>query len=150
MPRSKVIECPRCWVPMDITEVEIFGPNIDIDVCPKCQGIWFDPGELKKILKDKEVTDYLTKHIGTKSKSPLICPRCRWVMDIQIAEDIETEVCLNCKGVWLDAGELDDLKNIRDDGLNLDQDAKKQEHYEELMYNERISRLKKFKKRIGR
>ena len=82
-------------------EEEIFGPNIRIDICPKCNGVWLDHDELKKIIKDKEVTDYVTKDIGLKSRSPLICPRCHNLMDLERAEDVEADVCLHCKGVWL-------------------------------------------------
>ena len=148
MPKSQVIECPRCWVAMDVKEEEIFGPNIEIDICPKCNGIWLDSGELKKVLKDREVTDYLTKYVGTKARSPLICPRCRNLMDIEVAEDIETDVCLKCRGVWLDAGEMDDLKTIRDDGLDLDQQAKMDEKLEEALARQRSSRLTKFFKKM--
>ena len=104
--REKPIECPRCWVEARREEVEIFGPNIEIDVCPKCNGIWLDPGELGKLLKNKKLTDYLTKDIGTQSKSKLVCPRCGGLMDIESADDIEVDVCLSCHGVWLDAGSL--------------------------------------------
>lgn len=144
----KIIECPKCWVEMHAREEEIFGPNIEIDICPKCHGIWLDPGELHKLLKDKEVTDYLTKEIGTKAHSPLICPKCRNLMDIERAEDVEVDVCLKCRGVWLDMGELDDLKNIREDGLDLDNEAKTQEMYEEMILNQRNSPLRRFLRKL--
>ena len=133
---------------MDVKEEEIFGPNIEIDICPKCNGIWLDSGELKKVLKDREVTDYLTKYVGTKARSPLICPRCRNLMDIEMAEDIETDVCLKCRGIWLDAGELVDLKNIRDNGLDLDMQAENDEILEEKLAEMRKSQLRKFFKKI--
>ncbi|NMX21320.1 hypothetical protein C5S30_02550 [ANME-1 cluster archaeon GoMg4] len=40
-------------------EVEVFGPNVVIDTCPKCGGIWLDHGELKKLLKDSKLLDYI-------------------------------------------------------------------------------------------
>ena len=49
---EKKYECHRCWVEMNKKETEVFGPNIIIDICPKCNGIWLDKGELNKILKD--------------------------------------------------------------------------------------------------
>ncbi|PIV67811.1 MAG: transcription factor, partial [Euryarchaeota archaeon CG01_land_8_20_14_3_00_38_12] len=75
LPKNKLIECPRCWVKMNQTEINVLGPNVIIDVCPKCNGVWFDKGELKKILKDRKLSDYLTKNIGTQTKSELVCPR---------------------------------------------------------------------------
>ena len=145
---EKKIECPKCWVPLDVVKEDIWGPDIDIDVCPKCNGIWLDPGELKKILKNKDLSDYLTKDIGTKSHSPLICPGCRNIMDIQKADDIETDVCLTCHGVWLDPGELDDLKAKARTGFEGDEDAKALEKYETMEYKQRNRKVNGFFKKL--
>ncbi|MDI6917059.1 MAG: zf-TFIIB domain-containing protein [Thermoplasmatales archaeon] len=77
---------------MNQTEINVLGPNVIIDVCPKCNGVWFDKDELNKILKDRKLSDYLTKNIGTQSKSELVCPRCGGLMDIESAEEIEVDV----------------------------------------------------------
>ena len=146
---SKDIECPKCWVKMDIREEEVFGPNVHYDFCPKCNGIWLDRGELRKMIKDKEVTDYLTKDIGTKSHSPLICPRCRGLMDIERAEDVEVDVCLKCRGVWLDAGELDGLRKVPEDGFQRDEAAKAEARWEDFAYKSRQSRLSGFFGRLS-
>jgi Zn-finger nucleic acid-binding protein len=142
--RAKTIDCPRCWVETTRIEVEVLGPNIEIDECPKCHGIWLDPGELKRLLKDRKLTKYLTKDIGTQSKSQLVCPRCGSLMDIESAEDVDIDVCLNCKGVWLDAGELDDLKAKSEEGYKGDEMAKAEEKYEEFIRKSRERRLMGF------
>lgn len=142
--REKKIDCPRCWVEAERVEIEVFGPNIEIDECPKCHGIWLDPGELKKLLKDRKITDYLTKEIGTQSKSDLMCPRCGGLMDIESAEDVEIDVCLTCRGVWLDAGELEDLKSKSEQGFHGDEMEKAEERYEELVRKDRERRLRGF------
>jgi Zn-finger nucleic acid-binding protein len=135
---------------MDKKEIDVFGPNITIDVCPKCNGIWLDKGELNKILKDKKLSNYLTKHIGTKSTSPMVCPRCGMTMDIERAEDIEVDVCLSCGGVWLDEGELEDLKEKTEAGYELDTDAKEKELEEEKRYKLKHSRLHRFIEKLKR
>ena len=147
---SEIIECPRCWVEMKVVEEEVFGPNIEIDICPKCNGIWLDRGELKKVIKDKEVTDYLTKNIGLKSHSPLICPRCRNLMDLEKAEDVEVDVCLKCRGVWLDADEMQGLKEVPEDGFDADEDAKIEEKWEEYVHNSKNNKLGRFFGRLKR
>ena len=144
MQSERHYECHRCWVKMDKKEVETFGPNIIIDVCPKCKGIWLDKGELGKLLKDKKLADYLTKHIGTKSRSPMVCPRCGMTMDIEKADEIEVDVCLNCGGAWLDKGELEKLKEKSEKGFTGDEAAKLEELDEERLYKARNSRLNKF------
>jgi len=141
-------ECHRCWVEMEKKEIEIFGPNVIIDVCPKCHGIWLDKGELGKLLKDRKLTDYLTKHIGTKSRSPMVCPRCGMTMDIEKADDIEVDVCLSCGGVWLDEGELESLKDKSGEGFEGDELAKFEELQEEHRYKSRNSSLNKFLRKL--
>ena len=141
---EKKYECHKCWVEMDKKEIETFGPNIIIDKCPKCEGIWLDKGELGKLLKDKKLTNYLTKHIGTKSRSPMICPKCGNTMDIEKADDIEVDVCLTCNGVWLDAGELDKLKDKSDIGFEGDQSVKEEEKGEEIKFKAKNSALYRF------
>ncbi|MCK4717045.1 MAG: zf-TFIIB domain-containing protein, partial [Thermoplasmata archaeon] len=68
---AKTKDCPRCWVTMEKERLEVFGPDIEVDRCPQCQGVWFDPGELSRAV-GKKVGDYLTKHIGTRSESQLV------------------------------------------------------------------------------
>lgn len=143
------IECPKCWVDMDTKEIEILGPNFDIDICPECKGIWLDQGELKKLVKDKKISDYLTKHIGTKSDSKLLCPRCGNLMDIEKADDIEVDVCLECRGVWLDPGELEELKELSEEGFEGDETEKMLERYEEMVYNSKRSLLARFIDKIS-
>lgn len=143
-------ECHRCWVEMNKKEIDVFGPNIIIDVCPKCNGIWLDEGELNKILKDRKLSNYLTKHIGTKSRSPMVCPRCGNIMDIEKAEDVEVDVCLFCGGVWLDEGELEDLKRKASEGYKLDMEAKEKELEEEKGYKQKHSKLHRFIGKIKR
>ena len=46
---------------MNKEEVETFGPNVIIDACPTCKGIWLDEGELGKQLKDKKLAIELNK-----------------------------------------------------------------------------------------
>jgi Zn-finger nucleic acid-binding protein len=147
---DKPIECPRCWVMMKKEEVEVRGPNIVIDVCPQCQGIWLDNNELKRILGDRKLANYLTKHIGTQSKSNLVCPRCGWLMDLEYAEDVEIDVCLNCHGAWLDYGELERLQEKNEVGYKGDEKAKDLEKWEEMMANRRRSGLNTLFGRIMR
>ncbi|NQE05304.1 hypothetical protein C5S32_05480 [ANME-1 cluster archaeon GoMg1] len=135
--KDKTLECPRCWVTMKKEEVDVLGPNVIIDICPKCHGTWFDNNELKKILGDRKLADYLTKHIGTQSDSKLVCPRCGGLMDLEYAEDVEIDVCLNCNGAWLDYGELDKLKDKSEAGYKGDKDAKAVEEWEDMMAKRR-------------
>ena len=145
--REKV-DCPRCWKEMMRHKVKVFGPGIDIDICPKCQGVWLDTDELGKLLKDRKLTNYLTKHIGTKTESKLVCPRCGGLMDLETADDVEVDVCLTCHGVWLDEGELDSLKQKSAEGYKGDPGEKALEMWEESVAKNRKSRYSRFMRRF--
>lgn len=148
MSEEKKYECHKCWVEMDKKEIDVFGPNILIDVCPKCKGVWLDKGELQKLLKDRKLSNFLTKHIGTKSKSPMVCPRCGNTMDIESVEDIDVDVCLLCGGVWLDEGELEELEKISKEGYELDMESKQKELEEEKKFKKKHSKLYRFLNKI--
>ncbi len=146
---SKNIDCPRCNVQASRRVMEVFGPNILIDICPNCHGIWLDQGELKKIIKNKKLTDYLTKEIGTQSKSKLVCPRCGGLMDLESADEVEIDVCLSCNGVWLDRGELDRLKEKAKTKFKGDDMDKTIERWEEYVSRSRQSRGSFLKRLFG-
>lgn len=147
---DRKVDCPKCWVEMDRKEAEVFGPNILVDICPKCGGIWLDHGELNKLLRNRKLSDYLTKHIGTQTKSKLVCPRCGGLMDIEKAEDVEVDVCLSCNGVWLDYGELQKLRDISRDGFEVDELEKAEERWEEMVQKEKQSMLLGMFRRLSR
>jgi uncharacterized protein len=42
-----MIKCPHCEVVMN----EVRKLEINIDVCPKCMGVWLDKGELEKTIE---------------------------------------------------------------------------------------------------
>jgi len=58
-------------------------------------------------------------------------------MDLEYAEDIEIDVCLNCNGAWLDYGELERLKKKSEAGYTGDKDAKAVEELEDMMAKQR-------------
>ncbi|MGM0597761.1 MAG: zf-TFIIB domain-containing protein [Myxococcota bacterium] len=113
--------------PLDGTELEnqIYEKNIEIDKCPKCGGVWLDPGELEAIQEA-----YEKDHSGTLSQQPeysrkayemelqknlpdLDCPKCGTEMikkEYGLSSQIIIDTCLDCRGIWLDKGELEALE----------------------------------------
>ena len=102
---ARPVDCPRCWVRAERKRRK----GIDIDICPRCGGIWLDTRELKKLIANPGLHRYLTKYVGLESKSKLVCPRCGNLMSLERADEVEVDVCLSCKGIWLDRGELEAL-----------------------------------------
>ncbi|MCU0512129.1 MAG: zf-TFIIB domain-containing protein [Anaerolineae bacterium] len=39
----------------------------------------------------------------------MLCPNCNVVMRMTIRQGVELDYCPNCRGIWLDKGELDKL-----------------------------------------
>ena len=44
-----------------------------------------------------------------KQNDVLLCPKCGTKMKKLKRNDVVLDVCPNCKGMWLDAGEIDKL-----------------------------------------
>ncbi|NQE46429.1 Methyl sulfide methyltransferase-associated sensor [ANME-1 cluster archaeon GoMg2] len=148
-PAEKIVQCPRCWVMLNKEEVELLGPNVIIDVCPKCQGIWFDNNELDKVLGTQKLDSLLTKRTGgTESKSKLKCPRCGAMMDLEYAEDVEIDVCPGGHGAWLDYGELERLKELTEAGD--DKEVEAGAEWAEMMAKRRGKRLNRLFRRLIR
>jgi len=76
-----------------------------IDVCPSCRGVWFDRGEIGRISRDRGLEILIVRYAG--GRSALTCPRCAQPMSRRPVSEITLEVCLRCRGVWMDAGELE-------------------------------------------
>lgn len=103
------MKCPKCAMstlkPKTINAIEV-------DTCPECHGIWFDnhelehlldlaPKALKPLMKGKESEAANARH-GK-------CPRdASELLRVASAHDstLILDTCVDCKGVWLDGGEL--------------------------------------------
>lgn len=105
------MKCPVCDIDMVTEEVEVPGPNIMVDHCPKCEGIWLDKGELSSMLRSKAPERAMSKVRGLSRWGRDVCPRCKGPMQIKFVQDIEVDECTECKGLWLDKGELGRLKD---------------------------------------
>ena len=45
--RVKTVKCPVCRVPGFVVEYQ----GVELDICPDCNGTWFDRGELELVLE---------------------------------------------------------------------------------------------------
>jgi len=107
--------CPVCRTDALIVEYK----NIELDICPNCQGIWFDSGELELLLESTNLGDYRTYLEGIinnpevkTSEKKHKCPICRRKMKkSHIDEDnkILVDICSVGDGIWFDGGEVQGL-----------------------------------------
>ena len=115
----------KCPVDQSEMHKRIYEADIEVDECPTCLGIWLDRGELHAIEQSRE-NDYTEE---LKNKAPihrihtvqtpeqtnrnLSCPSCGDVMyekEHGYFSKVMIDTCINCRGVWLDRGELKALE----------------------------------------
>lgn len=96
--------CPRDRTTLQQQKLE----GVTVDVCPECSGAFFDAAELGRVSGDRELARYLAQVHG-KVDSPMVCPGCGGLMDLDRVGDVDIDHCTSCMGVWLDAGEMDRL-----------------------------------------
>lgn len=109
--------CPRCQA-HTLQAVQLKDPPVEIDRCSDCGGLWFDARELEMIM------DVAVKELAIPSgaeKSGLACPRDGEVLYAYNypQTDVTVDMCPGCTGLWLDAGELQEIKRVRSNRATL-------------------------------
>lgn len=117
-----MLNCPKCIGKLEEKQVE----GIKVDICWVCEGIWFDKGELDKVLEadskdfnnidvdrgqlDGKEVAAMQAELDTK---PGICPRCQGKTALERIDyegKAYVDICKKCEGLWLDAGEIHTLR----------------------------------------
>ncbi len=103
--------CPRDSSPLDKEKRRGLLRNVQVDICPKCQGLFLDKGEIKSLTGHHDLNRLLTKYRGYDTPAdPLTCPNGDAFMERDDAGGVKVDACLKCYGVWLDFGELEALR----------------------------------------
>lgn len=112
------MECPACSQTLDSREAS----GITLDVCSGgCGGVWFDKFEFRKFDEaHEEAGAWLLDLAGVRTVSggsgvSLACPRCDGSVlgrhFFSTNRRVEVDECPTCAGVWLDVGELRELRD---------------------------------------
>jgi Zn-finger nucleic acid-binding protein len=113
-PINAVLFCPRCYCKLE--EHEYRGSVID--VCPQCAGLWLDSDEFAFYTSERDAfadptisRAYRKKPLDGKNDY-LKCLRCDAFMARRNFRKISGVVIDICRdhGVWLDAGELEQIR----------------------------------------
>jgi Zn-finger nucleic acid-binding protein len=98
-------------------EIETLHGKVVIDKCERCEGLWFDNGEVEQLKNDwmADFADSGNPAIGKTYNAvrDVQCPRCGEPMQkINDAKQshIEYEACAE-HGLFMDAGEFTDYKH---------------------------------------
>jgi Zn-finger nucleic acid-binding protein len=102
--------------------------GVEIDRCGTCGGVFLDYGELEKIQSTgndavrtrwDDVKDAVTRRAyeraRRKERPPINCPSCGDEMferEWGYGSLVFVEVCIGCRGIWLDIDELEQLEEF--------------------------------------
>lgn len=103
------MNCPACGSVLCRIEYE----GVPIHTCPECGGEWVEGKRLRMIERRRHVE--IPRHAGAAVERPArerarVCPGCGMVMQkarYGKQHDIILDQCAQCKGIWLDRGELE-------------------------------------------
>lgn len=104
------LRCPRDDTPLREEHVH----DIEVDHCPTCHGRWLDHHELDLLESTRAGEDERRGTIQfAERSSDLRCPVCGEEMSAfnYRAYDLELDTCENEHGFWLDAGEVDAVRD---------------------------------------
>lgn len=112
--------CPNCSTEMRVENVD----NVQLDVCPQCEGIWFNADELRTLLtrdpmalqdlEDRTEPQVEQKHIGPSTRA---CPDCKLPLQqyhYLYNSPVVLDACTNCSGFFVDAEELGKMQQWLD------------------------------------
>lgn len=120
--KTKSMACPRCHAAMSArtAAVQPEASPVTADLCPQCNGLWFDGAELGDVSAALGGLPRRSAEIAEKGeKSAIHCPRCNSAMREVALLDVPIDVCAGCSGVWLDGGEYEALSRAADLGEGL-------------------------------
>ena len=113
------MKCPAC--PNQLQQMTV--GDVTVDVCKGgCGGIWFDNFELKKFdephesageaLLDIERDEGFLVDLNKKRN----CPKCNDIVMMthffSVKKQVAVDECPGCAGIWLDAGELSQIRSM--------------------------------------
>jgi Zn-finger nucleic acid-binding protein len=117
--------CPDCATPM--RQQSCF--DILLDTCDRCGGIWFDQGEMGRLMRcertallnvDEQVIPKIERREGISSRR--VCPDCMEPLDryqYLHTSPVELDYCPRCGGVWVDDRELANIQSWLDEGRTI-------------------------------
>jgi len=109
-----VVVCPKCDVALILLE---FG-GVEVDYCPRCDGIWLDSGEVEQLVVQSggspchPLQEFMEqKSRGEAGRQTYLCPRCDRPMREVVrraadGSELILDRCPRGDGIWFDKGEL--------------------------------------------
>lgn len=104
--------CPKCRN-TTLKRITVKGTGVKVDRCSRCRGIWFDAEELEAVLH--VAAKELAVPSGAEKSTSLSCMRCDSpLFRFEYPQTyVQVDMCKKCRGLWLDSGELTEIKVVR-------------------------------------
>ncbi len=122
--------CPLC-PSQGLSAVQ--ASDVEVEICPRCQGMWFDAGMLERFPERPSVRPFLPAARQAASRcrklghlvpramaacascrsAPVGCPACGSRLSLVVTSACAIDICVQCEGVWLDAGEFELLQGVK-------------------------------------
>lgn len=109
------LNCAKCDGKLQSVTVGKFR----VDRCGSCNGIWFDEGELERMLGTpgtaKVDLGACARTADMNRQTGARCPRCKTGMKTlrhPRRTEVEVDTCPVCWGTWLDGGEFKSLDPV--------------------------------------
>ena len=105
-------KCPKCDFPMGQSWLY----RQEIERCAGCNGIFLDEGELgyivrlMKLYRSIDLDEPEIETLDDPNREPYTCPADSSILKRQDYGGLPVDTCDECRGVWLDDGELVSLK----------------------------------------
>ena len=149
------MDCPAC----EKTLVRTEAGGLEVDVCRGgCGGVWFDNFELEKVDERHESAGEALLDVERDPDLALDhdrrrdCPSCgEAVMHrhfFTVKREVEVDECPACAGVWLDAGELGEIRRQFEDEAAREEAAA--EEYRRLFGDEMEKMRRASRERVER
>lgn len=114
--------CPACTKELSPYRDDL--TTLEIDSCFYCHGQWFDYNELRrfftapKLYSKFKLPQHNFKVKVKDAPEKRICPRCpdNVVLEATTIDQVEVDECSNCRGIWLDSGEISRLIELYEKG----------------------------------
>lgn len=141
------MKCPAC--DNQLTKMGV--GDVTVDVCKGgCGGIWFDSLEIKKLDErhehlGQELLDISVDHkVRLNHSKRRRCPRCGGVTMMRhffsVKKQVELDECAACGGIWLDNGELKEIRSLFETEEERNQAARE---YLDEVFGEQLAQMRK-------
>lgn len=112
MSEAPNLTCVKCNSILDRATFE----GLEVDLCPRCGGLWLDRGEITRAARLpetelKRLRSLLTENGGPPplpADSVVPCPACEGELSEVMLGSVHVDYCGTCHGIFLDRGELEE------------------------------------------